>query len=75
MKKPDKKKEPYTYDKWKRLGLLRATDTERVLMLNLHRTLGSMDWLLGKQEPTWDTKDMREFVREVASEIDKENSK
>lgn len=70
MEKPDKKRKPFTYDKWRRLGILRATTTERILMLRLHQTFGAMDWLMGNKQPTWYTKDMREFVREVAAEID-----
>ena len=70
MEIPSKKEQPYSYDKWKRLDILKASNIERVLMLRLYGLVSTSLWLFGKNGMDWDTKDMREFVRDVAKEIE-----
>ena len=74
-RKPDRKDKPYTHDKWRRLGILNATPLERLIMLELYHMFGTMDWLTGSEEETWDTKDMRKFVGYLAEKIEVQNPK
>jgi hypothetical protein len=71
-KTPDKVKEPYSYQRWKEMDLIKATPLERIIMTELSATFGTSDWLFGKKEPTWDKKDMREFVRDLVKKIEEE---
>jgi len=67
---PDKKKEPWSYHRWKEMDLLKATPLERLIMLELENIFVISDWLY-QRETTWDKKDMRKFVRDLAEKIEK----
>lgn len=66
---PDKKVLPYSYDKWRRLGILKASPLERLLMLELSSMFDINDWLFGNRESTWEIKDMRLFVKDLAKKF------
>lgn len=69
-KKPNHKKEPYTYSKWKRLGILSSSPVERLIVLELFEMKGIMDWLLGRgKDEWWNEKDMRRFAKDLAKKI------
>ena len=72
MKIPDEKKEPFPYERWKEMDLLNASNTERVLMLNLDSVVSFSE--LMHNEKLWNRTDMREFVRFVSLKIEKELS-
>ena len=61
--KPDKNKKPFTWSKWRKLGLFKMTPFERLLMLRLHQIFTAKAWLF-KTEIEWDIKDMQEFVKD-----------
>lgn len=67
MRIPNKKKQPYTYGRWEEMDLLKATDIERILMLELSQMEAFHQWMFRKT--WWDLKDMREFVRSVSKKI------
>lgn len=68
---PDKETKPFSYHKWKDLGLLKATPLERLIMLELNQNFGAMEWLT-RSEPIWDRKDMRLFVKDLVKKINTE---
>ena len=70
FKIPDKEREPFIYSIWKRLDLIKATPLERLIMLELRKTFVMADWIFGRQKDSWDRKDMREFVRDLAIKIE-----
>ena len=70
MEIPDEKKKPFTYERWKEMDLLDASDVERVLMLNLDSVVSFSELI--HNEKLWNRTDMREFVRYVSRKIEKE---
>lgn len=69
MKIPNEKKEPYIYNRWKEMDLFIASNTERILMLELNSVISYNEFL--RQEKLWNRIDMREFVRDVSQKIEK----
>ena len=70
MEIPDEKKNPFTYLRWKDMDLINASDTERILMLELDSLVSFREYIHG--ESWWNRKDMREFVRDVSQKIEEE---
>ena len=67
---PNKKKKPWSHFQWVRLGLIKATPLERIIMLELNDVLVFFEWL-NPGEVNWDRKDMRLFVKELAEKIER----
>lgn len=69
MNVPNKETEPYTYNKWERLGMFELDDTARVIMWELYHTFITSDWLFQSEKPTWETEDMRKFAEHLSRQI------
>lgn len=67
--KPNKEKEPYTYHKYKKLGILNSEPVERLLMYELYTVFATDTWLNQRDESLWDTEDMRAFVKDIVPRI------
>ena len=72
MEIPNKKKNPFTYEKWKDMDLFNASNIERILMLELNDVVSFNEFL--RQEKLWNREDLREFVRDVSRKIENELS-
>lgn len=66
---PNKRKEPYTYARWKKLGLFEMTEPERILMIELNSVFTFQDWIYQGQFSDWGRKDMAKFVKFVVPKI------
>lgn len=67
---PNKEKEPYTYSRWKDMGILKASPIERLIVLELFEMKGANDWLHQREnDEWWDEKDMRAFAKDLAKKI------
>lgn len=69
---PDEKKKPYSYDLWKRWGMLKMNPAERILMYELSQLNSCQVFLFGNDYPKWDAKDMAKFVKHIIPKILKE---
>ncbi len=68
-KKPDKKKEPFTYSIWRKRGMLGMSPEERLLMNELADMNATSRFLFrdekGNSKDWWKLKDMRKFVKYI----------
>jgi len=65
---PDKKKEPFTYSIWEKIGMLEMSPPERALLWHLDNLKSCNTLLFGENSQhyfNWDTNDMKKFVKFV----------